>query len=139
MSDDEIRAAVLSHLRRSSPSSTRAVRAAVKARAGSVDEALRALLSKNRVVATPEGWYRLYADGTRYGHETCRVRPGGLQVSYWKAVDAVAASLFEAQAPGHDAASAAAINSTLRREAAEILRPALSNRQRARLAARTRT
>lgn len=93
MSEDEIQAAVLFYLRGNSPASTRAVRAAVKARGVLIDAALRSLLSARRVTRTDEGWYRLYADGTRYGHDAYRVRPSGVQASYFKAVDKVAAGI----------------------------------------------
>jgi hypothetical protein len=103
MSDDEIRKQALKFLRGHSPCSTREVRAGVTARASRVDRALRALLSENRAVWTDTEWYALRSDGTRYGHETCKSKPSGRQVSYLKAVRVVERVLVECGHPRSEA------------------------------------
>lgn len=126
MSDDEIRKAVLWYLRGNSPSSTRAVRDAITARASRVDEALRALLTEHRVIWTGEAWHALRHDGTRYGHATNRDhRPSGAQLSYLKALRVLAAH-FESEGMHPPYA---------REKARVVLRPALPDKQRARLEA----
>lgn len=125
MSDDEIRKEVLRFLRGNSPSSTREVRAAVTARGARVDEAIRALLSEGRVMWTDSGWTALRSDGTRYGHATGRRRsPSGAQISYFKAIDALAEYFTLGRDWDPDFA---------RHKARDILRPALPEKQRARL------
>jgi hypothetical protein len=125
MSGDEIRKEVLRFLRGNSPSSTRDVRRAVTARAGRVDEALRALLTERRVDWTDSGWCAVRRDGTRYGHATSRrPSPSGAQLSYFKAIDVLAE--YFAETDGLDPMDASWT-------AREILRPALPAKQRARL------
>lgn len=124
MSDDEIRKQVLRFLRGNSPSSTREVRAAVTARGARVDEAIRGLLGEGRVMWTDSGWTALRSDGTRYGHATSTRRsPSGAQISYFKALKALAAHFEEAGIDWFEARSLAR----------DILRPALPEKQRERL------
>lgn len=125
MSGDEIRNDVLQFLRRNPGSSSRAVRAAVTARAARVDEALRALLMESRVDRSNDVWYALRSDGTRCGHAAARRRsPSGAQISYFKALDALA---------GHFQAFDGMNRSNARGAARAVLRPALPEKQRERL------
>lgn len=110
------------------PLSTRAMRACVRARGRHVDQALCALESESLAVRTPDGWVPGSMARTRLGHANGRrVRPSGAQVSYRKAVELVAANLAVWLPTYVDP----------KEEAEQILRGALSDRQRARLDARS--
>jgi len=118
-----VRKQVTKFLRGNSPASTREVRGAVPARAALVDRALRALLSESKVIRTDSGWVGLRSDGTRWGHETPRVRASGRQVSYRKAVDVAVEMLIAAGHPREE---------KTRVLAEQWMRDALPEKQRAR-------